>query len=51
MPEDDNNPSFDLTVEYREGIEDLSEEEVRLIESQLPDLLKLMMEELAEKEE
>ena len=51
MPEGDKQPSFDLTIEYREGIEEVSEEELRLIEAQLPELLKLMMEELAAKED
>ena len=51
MPKSDKKPSFDLTIQYRERIEDVSEDEFRLIEANLPELLKLMMGELAEKEE
>jgi hypothetical protein len=48
VPKGKKQPSFDLTIEYRDGVEDVSEEEFRLIEANLPELLKLMMEELAE---
>lgn len=50
MPKDPKEPTFDFTIQYREGIEDVSKEEVRLIAVHLPELLKLMMEELADKE-
>ena len=51
MPKSDKKPSFDLAIQYRERIEEVSEEEFRFIAAHLPELLKLMMEELAEKEE
>jgi len=49
VPKSDKKPSFDLTIQYRERTEDVSEEEFRLIAAHLPELLKLMMEELSER--
>lgn len=46
MPESEEGTCFNVSVQFREGIEKISAEEIRLIESNLPELLKLVMEEL-----
>ena len=47
MPETGEERGYTISVRFREGIEDVSPREIMLIQSNLPELLKLMMEELA----
>ena len=51
MPETDEKSGSTVSVQFREGIEDVSPREIMLIQSNLPELLKLMLEELATEEE
>ena len=51
MPETDEESGYTISVRFREGIGDVSPREIMLIQSNLPELLKLMMEELAIEEE
>ena len=51
MPETDEENGYTVSVQFRDGIEDPQPEEIMLIQSNLPELLKLMMEELATEEE
>jgi len=51
VPKSDEENGSTVSVQFREGIEDVSPREIMLIQSNLPELLKLMMEELATEEE
>ena len=51
MPETDEESGYTVSVQFRDGIEEPQPEEIMLIQSNLPELLKLMMEELAIEEE
>jgi hypothetical protein len=51
VPESDEESGYTVSVQFREGIEDVSPEEIMLVQSNLPELLKLMLEELATEEE
>ena len=46
MPKIDKKCPVDVTIRYRDGIEDVTLEEISLIEANLPELLKLMREEM-----
>ena len=51
MPESDEESEYTVSVQFRDGIKEPQPEEIMLIQSNLPELLKLMMEELAIEEE
>jgi hypothetical protein len=51
VPETDEESGYTVSVQFRDGIEEPQPEEIMLIQSNLPELLKLMMEELAIVEE
>ena len=51
MPESDEESGYTVSVQFRDGIEDVLPEEIMLVQSNLPELLKLMLEELATEEE
>ena len=51
MPETDEESGYTVSVQFLDGIEEAQPEEIMLIQSNLPELLKLMMEELAIEEE
>ena len=46
MPKIDKACQIDVSIRYREGIEEVTPEEISLIEANLPELLKLMLEEM-----
>lgn len=51
MAESDEESEYTVSVQFRDGIEAPQPEEIMLIQSNLPELLKLMVEELANEEE
>ncbi len=51
MPEGDKGPGVDVLIRYRDEIDDVLPEELRLIEAHLPDLIRFMLEEMGTKEE
>jgi hypothetical protein len=51
VPESDEESGYTVSVQFRDGIENPKPEEIMLIQSNLPELLKLMLEELATEEE
>ena len=46
MPETDEENGYTVSVQFRDGIGNPQPEEIMLIQSNLPELLKLMLEEL-----
>ncbi len=46
MPKDDTAFPVDVSIRYREGFEEVTPEEISLIEANLPELLRLIAEEL-----
>ena len=46
MPKIDKACQIDVSIRYREGIEEVTPEEISLIEANLPELLKLMQKEM-----
>jgi hypothetical protein len=46
VPKIDKACPVDVSIRYREGIEEVTLEEISLIEGNLPELLKLMLEEM-----
>ena len=46
MPKIDKACPVDVSIRYREGIEEITPEEISLIEANLPELLKLMQKEM-----
>ena len=44
-------PGVDVSIRYRDGIDDVLPEELRLIEAHLPDLIRSMLEEMGIEEE
>jgi hypothetical protein len=46
VPETDEESGYIVSVQFRDGIEDPQPEEIILIQSNLPELLKLMLKEL-----
>ena len=51
MPERDNGPGYHVSIRYRDGIDDVLPEELRLIEAHLPDLIRSMLQDLGLEEE
>jgi hypothetical protein len=51
VPEGDNGPGFHISIRYRDGINDVLPEELRLIEAHLPELIRSMQEEMGIEEE
>lgn len=51
MPEGDKGPDVDVSIRYRDGIDDVLPEELRLIEAHLPDLIRSMLQDLGLEEE
>jgi len=51
VPETDDENGYTVSVQFRGGIGNPRPEEIMLIQSILPELLKLMLEELAIEEE
>lgn len=51
MPNKTKACPVDVTIRYREGIEEVTPEEISLILANLPELLKLMREEMDKKGE
>ena len=51
MPEIDEENGYTISVQFRDGIGNPQPEEIMLIQSNLPELLKLMLEELTTEEE
>ena len=51
MPETDEENGYTISVQFRDGIGNPQPEEIMLIQSNLPELLKLMLEELTTEEE
>ncbi len=51
MPEGDKGPGYHVSIRYRDGIDDVLPEEIRLIEAHLPELIRAMLEELGIEEE
>ena len=51
MPEGDKGPGVDVLIRYRDGIDDVLPEELRLIEAHLPDLIRSMLQDLGIEEE
>ena len=51
MPEGDKEPGVDVSIRYRDGIDDVLPEELRLIEAHLPDLIRSMLQDLGLEEE
>ena len=51
MPEGDKKTGVDVSIRYRDGIDDVLPEELRLIEAHLPDLIRSMLEEMGLVEE
>ena len=50
MPETDEDSGYAVSVQFRDGIGNPQPEEIMLVQSNLPELLKLMLEELATEE-
>jgi hypothetical protein len=46
VPKIDKTCPVDVSIRYREGIGEVTPEEISLIETNLPELLKLMQEEM-----
>jgi len=46
VPKKNKPCPFDVSIRYREGIEEVTPEEISLIEANLPELLKLIQEEM-----
>ena len=51
MPERDKGPGVDVSIRYRDEIDDVLPEELRLIEAHLPDLIRSMLQDLGIEEE
>jgi hypothetical protein len=51
VPEGDKGPGVDVSIRYRDGIDDVLPEELRLIEAHLPDLIRSMLQDLGFEEE
>jgi hypothetical protein len=51
VPEGDKGHSVDVSIQYRDGIDDVLPEELRLIEAHLPDLIRSMLQDLGLEEE
>jgi hypothetical protein len=51
VPEGDKGPGFDVSIRYRDRIDDVLPEELRLIEAHLPDLIRSMLQDLGIEEE
>ena len=51
MPEEDKGSGVDVSIQYRDGIDDVLPEELRLIEAHLPELIRAMLEEMGIEEE
>jgi hypothetical protein len=51
VPEGDKEPGFKVSIRYRDGIDDVLPEELRLIEAHLPDLIRSMLQDLGIEEE
>jgi len=51
VPEGDKGPDVNVSIRYRDGIDHVLPEELRLIEAHLPDLIRSMLEEMGIKEE
>jgi hypothetical protein len=51
VPEGDKKTGVDVSIRYRDGIDDVLPEEIRLIEAHLPELIRFMLEEMGTKEE
>jgi len=51
VPETDEENGYTVSVQFRDGIGNPQPEEIMLIQSNLPELMKLMMEELGIEEE
>ncbi len=51
MPEGDKRPGFHVSIRYRDGIDDVLSEELRLIEAHLPELIRAMLDEMGIEEE
>ena len=51
MPEGDKGSGVDVSIRYRDGIDDVLPEELRLIEAHLPDLIRSMLQDLGLEEE
>jgi len=51
VPDTDEDNGYTVSVQFLGGIEDVLPGEIQLIESNLPELLKLLMEELTTEEE
>ncbi len=46
MPERNTACPVNVSIRYREGIEEVTPEEISLIEANLPELLRLMLDEM-----
>lgn len=51
MPEGDKKTGVAISIRYRDGIDDVLPEELRLIEAHLPDLIRSMLQDLRIEEE
>jgi hypothetical protein len=51
VPEGEKGPGADVSIRYRDGIDDVLPEEIRLIEAHLPELIRAMLEEMGLVEE
>jgi len=51
VPEGEKGPGVDVSIRYRDGIDDVLPEELRLIEAHLPDLIRSMLQDLGLEEE
>jgi len=51
VPEGDKGHGVDISIRYRDGIDDVLPEELRLIEAHLPDLIRSMLQDLGIEEE
>jgi hypothetical protein len=51
VPEGDKGPGVDVSIRYRDGIDDVLPGELRLIEAHLPELIRSMLEEMEIKKE
>jgi hypothetical protein len=51
VPETDEENGYTVSVQFRDGIGNPQPEEIMLIQSNLPELLKFMLEELTAEEE
>jgi hypothetical protein len=46
VPEGDKGPGFSVSIRYRDGIDDVLPEELRMMEAHLPELIRSMLEEM-----